>query len=207
MAIREGHILERWKCRVHRPRGYPPPSADSSLPSPSVHTGATPPAPGISWASLASLRPCPALRPQGCPLGVPERGSPGLPPAVAESLPLPGAQLPRCSSSRDDSPPSPDPGHCEQPQRPGRRQAVRKGSGGNVLEGILGRARALGREGQHISHHLTRVISTAIEVSAHRVLKAEASPRGLPRKGGGEARVARQDGGDVEQSRPRKEPV
>lgn len=103
------------------PEGYPSPSADSSLPSPSVHTGATPPALGISWASLASLRPCPALRPQGCPLGVPERGSPGLPPAVAESLPLPGAQLPRCSSSRDDSPPSPDPGHCEQPQRPGRR--------------------------------------------------------------------------------------
>lgn len=45
-----------------------------------------------------------------------------------------------------------------------------------VLEGILGWAVAQGREGQHISHHLTRVISTAIEVSAHKVLKEEASP-------------------------------
>ena len=51
-----------------------------------------------------------------------------------------------------------------------------------LLERILGWGGALGKEGQHISSHLTRVISTANEVSAHRVLKAEAGPRGLPGK-------------------------
>lgn len=55
-----------------------------------------------------------------------------------------------------------------------------------VLEGILGRGGALGREGQHIGSHLTCVISTGLEVTAHGVLKAEASPRGLPREGEGE---------------------
>ena len=34
MAIREGWILERWKCRAHRPRGCFSPSADSSHPAP-----------------------------------------------------------------------------------------------------------------------------------------------------------------------------
>lgn len=43
-----------------------------------------------------------------------------------------------------------------------------------LLEGNLAWGGARGREGQHISSHLTHVISTAIEVSAQRALKAEA---------------------------------
>lgn len=53
----------------------PPPSADSSPPSPSVHTRTTPPAPGLSWASPVSPRPCPALLPQGLFPGHPREGA------------------------------------------------------------------------------------------------------------------------------------
>lgn len=47
-----------------------------------------------------------------------------------------------------------------------------------VLEGILGWAMAQGGEGQHISSHLTRMISTAITQGAERRGKSPRAPQG-----------------------------
>lgn len=78
-----------------------------------------------------------------------------------------------------------------------------------LLEGKLAWGGARGREGQHISSHLTRVISTAIEVSTHRVLKAEASPRGIlgKVKVNQDCQAGWGQGAGMERSRLRKQPV
>lgn len=156
----------------------PSPSADSSPPSPSIHTRTAPPS---SWALLGfptSPRPCPALLPQGYSLGIPDRGTPGLLPPTVEPLPLPGNTG---SDLRKDSLPSPGPGHCARPQRPGQRWDLGAVHGERqcaVLEGILDWTMAQGGEGQHISSHLTRVISTAITQGAERRGKSPRAPQG-----------------------------
>lgn len=186
MAIREDHTLERWKCRVHRLQGYPSPSPLSrQLPTQPLHSHPhnTP----SSWALLGFPSEPTTMSCLTSPGAVPWASQRGGDLGCSLQLGSPclswGAPLPCCSSPREDSLPSPEPGHCVWPQRPGQRWASPPGAGGAmmkgtvpVLEGILGWAVAQGREGQHISHHLTRVISTAIEVSAHKVLKEEASP-------------------------------
>ena len=101
-------------------------------------------------------------------------------------MPCQGTPLPSGSSPREDSVPSPEARHCARPQRLGQRPAASPRLAGQrmkgpapLLEGKLAWGGAWGRGGQRISSHLTRVISTAIEVSAHRVLKAEARPQGI----------------------------
>lgn len=124
----------------------PPPAADSSPPSPSVHTRTTPPAPGLSWASpRAQDHVLPSFL-QDIPWVSQRWGDLGCSLQLWSPCLSRGAPLPGCTSPREDSHPSPEPGHCARPKRPGQRRAVppRAGEGAvmkgtvPVLEGILG---------------------------------------------------------------------